>query len=110
MSLRSEIASLARQFSEEDNAAFDLWSWLPSHKAAEKFHGDRAFNFRPSNADVMREAALVFSLAKYTTDDDRASWWKRNKEEADSFFKCPCDEPHEVPHNDDMGEDPGGAP
>lgn len=86
MNLRSEIQRLAHQFDEEDNAAGDLWSWLPSHAAAEKAHGDYASNHRPSIASVMREAAMVIAESRGypPSDADRAEW-----------FRCPCGEEHE---------------
>lgn len=46
--LADEIIRLGREMSEERDAAFDLWSWLPSKKVAEKHHGDYACNFTPS--------------------------------------------------------------
>jgi hypothetical protein len=94
MTLRGEMASLLRNLDAEDNAAFDLWTWLPSYKDATTHHGDYASEHKPSNADILREAALVFSLKKYTEQVDIDSWWSRNKAEADSFFKCQCGEEH----------------
>lgn len=61
MSARDLIAELARQFAAEDNAAFDLWSWLPSHRRASKAHGDYASEYRPSIASLLYEATLVLS-------------------------------------------------
>ena len=58
MNLRDEIKQLAHRFDEEDNAAFDLWTWLPSHKDAVERFGDYASEHMPSTADVMREAAI----------------------------------------------------
>lgn len=84
MSLRSEIQRLASQFADEDEAAFTLWSWLPSHAAAEKHHGDYASEHRPSAADIMREAAKVLAeKAGYPpTDAERAEWFARRCGEA----------------------------
>jgi len=82
---------LADRMDKECAAAFDLWTWLPSHDAAEKAHGAYADNYRPSNADVMREAATVLA---YLLHGDRP-----DAEEC-SYFRCPCDE-HERPESDD---------
>jgi hypothetical protein len=79
MGLKSEIMNLSRQLEEEENAASDLWSWLPSHKAAQACHGDYAHEFCPDNADVMREAAEYFAFL-------------RGYEKARGCFECPCQE------------------
>jgi hypothetical protein len=80
---KSEIMSLARTLEEEDNAAHDLWSWLPSAKAAKACHGDYDSEFRPDNADVMREAAMYLAHLKgYDKSADQREGW----------FECPCQE------------------
>jgi len=45
--LRSLIQNIAHEFDREDNSAFDLWTYLPSYKEAQKYHGDYAANFTP---------------------------------------------------------------
>lgn len=86
MNLRHELGRLAAEFEAENNAAFDLWSWLSSHRVAEKHHGDYAHSVKPPTADIMREAAFVLAeAAGYThTDGERPEW-----------MECPCGEPHE---------------
>ena len=90
--LRDLIQGLARDFDEEDNSAYDLWSWLPSYKIAEKYHGDYAAIFTPSIAAIMEEAALVLSehAGHEPTPAERAE-----------FLKCPCGERCELPKEDE---------
>lgn len=80
---RHAIQQLARQFEAEDNAAFDLWSWLPSHKAAKKAHGDYADEHRPELADLMKEAAMYFAYLK---------GHEHTQAEIEEWFGCPCKE------------------
>jgi hypothetical protein len=104
MTFRGEMASLLRNLDAEDNAAFDLWTWLPSYKDTQAHHGDYTSEHKPSNADILREAALVFSLKKYTEQAEIDSWWARNKAEADSFFKCQCGKEHEALSSKEAGK------
>jgi len=85
MDLKEQIVLLGHKIEEENDAANDLWSWLPSHREAVKFHGDYAHEHRPSNADVMKEAAIVFGKLKHNEliiDGDPT----------EPFFQCPCQE------------------
>ena len=41
------IQDLADQFRRDDEAAADLWSWLPSHYFATQLYGDYACDRRP---------------------------------------------------------------
>lgn len=83
MKFRQEIQELAAQFDEEEDAASDLWSWLPSHKAAEACHGDYAHEFRPSISAIMIEAAMYLAfLTGYDKSEEQKSGW----------FECPCGE------------------
>jgi hypothetical protein len=79
------IMDLARRFECEDEAAHDLWSWLPSEHFAKRGHGDYACNHQPSNAMLMREAGLVFSILRGYTDG-------LDSPEYLDAFKCPCEE------------------
>lgn len=86
MSLRSDIQSLANEFDAEDNAAVDLWSWLPSRKIAEKYHGDCADNVRPSIESLMTEATIVLAeKAGYPPSEETRREWS----------ECPCGEGHD---------------
>lgn len=86
MSLRDEIKRLAHQMEREDNAAHDLWTWLPSYAVATKGHGDYASNHRPSIADVMIEASTFISHGLHPTAEER--------DQAGDIYDCPCGEPH----------------
>jgi len=81
--LRYGIQHLARELEQEDNAAHDLWSWLPTYKAAKACHGDYAFNVTPSVTDIMIEAAKYLSfLNGYDKEEEKKGGW----------FECPCQE------------------
>ncbi len=82
------LRDLLAQMDSEAEAAYDLWSWLPSRKVAERHHGDYASNVQPTVADIMREAALVLAEAAGSKLDPA--------ERADFFEKCPCGEDHET--------------
>jgi hypothetical protein len=87
MGLRDDIQRMAHEFAEEDNASFNLWTWLPSYAAAQKAHGDHASNFTPPIADVMKEACEFISHRLHPTPEERA--------EAGELYECPCGEPHD---------------
>lgn len=84
MALEDQICQLARKIEDEKNAAFDLWTWLPSYKVGQQHHGDHAGNFIPAVADIIREATLVLSQQNgfEVSKEDRKEW----------FEKCPCNE------------------
>ena len=88
MSARSLIISLGRELSEQDNKAFVLWTWLPSHKAAQAAHGDYASEHTPPVCDVLTEAAMFISHGMNPT--------KEQIDAAGDFYRCPCGEPHAV--------------
>lgn len=83
----SELIDLGRQLSEEQDAAFQLWTWLPSHKVAEKNHNDYASEFTPNPKDVMTEAAMYFGHLKHPEIP-------LTPEEKDWFERCSCGEDH----------------
>jgi len=62
--LRGDIQRFAAELGHEDDTAYDLWSRLPSYASAVKHFNDYADEKRPSNADVMTEAAMVFSTLR----------------------------------------------
>jgi hypothetical protein len=85
---RQELIRFAQQLADEDAAAFDMWTWLPSCKVAEKYHGSHSANFRPSNRDVIVEAVLYIAHLKHPHEpltDEQKEWFKR----------CPCGEDHD---------------
>ena len=91
--LASQLIALGQQLSEERDAAHDLWTWLPSHKVAERFHGDYASNNCPSVKDVMVEAAMYIACLKDNTG--RVDRVGHTQEEKEWFERCPCGESHE---------------
>ncbi len=80
------MRDLLSRLDGEAEAAHDLWTWLPSRKVAERFHGDYAGNAQPTVADIMREAALVMAEAAGSKLDPA--------ERAEFLEKCPCGEEH----------------
>ena len=87
MKLADELIRFGQQLAEENSAAHDLWSWLPSYKVAQKHHGDYGTNAQPSNADVMKEAAMYLGHLKRPETP-------LTPEEQDWFTRCPCGEDH----------------
>ena len=90
------LRDLLAQMDGEAEAAYDLWSWLPSRKVAERHHGDYASNVQPTVADIMREAALVLAEAAGSKLDPA--------ERAEFLEKCPCGEEHETAAPTDKAE------
>lgn len=88
MGLRDDIISLAHNLEKERDQASNLWSWLPSHQEAKKYHGEYACEFMPTVSDVMTEATFFISHKLNPTD--------KQIEEAGEFYKCPCGENHEI--------------
>lgn len=86
-SLKENFIALGEVLANEQNKAYDLWTWLPSYQAAQAAHGDRADNYRPSVADILQEATLFISHGLAPAAEQR--------EGAGDFYQCPCGEPHE---------------
>ena len=82
------VMELARTFEDESNAGFDLWTWLPSHKDATKHHGDHADNFKPSTADLLREATIY--IQQLRSELGRGA--PPTEHEVAEWFDCPCGE------------------
>ena len=89
---RDDLIGLGEQLSAENNAAHDLWTWLPSHAVAEKHHEDYADTVCPSNRDVMVEAAMYVAYLKDFLGGDLR---EHTTEENEWFTRCPCGEDHE---------------
>lgn len=79
----SDFARLGEEIADAENAASDLWTWLPSHEVTTKHHGDYASEFRPSTADVMKEAAMYFAHLKRTEVPPTTK-------EREWFTRCAC--------------------
>lgn len=69
--IRSEFRALAERFDEEDNAAFDLWTWLPCYIVATELWGDCAPEVMPSTAWVMKEASTLICALFDELGDER---------------------------------------
>ena len=85
MKMKIDLIQFGQQLAEENDAAADLWTWLPSHAVAEARHGDYASNYCPSNREVMLEAAMYLSHLKHPEV-------ALNPEEQEWFTRCPCGE------------------
>jgi len=83
---RRVIQELGKELETEDNAAFDLWTWLPSYRAAKQHHGGYATEFLPSVTDIMREAATYIPLMDSDIMEDMMT--------VVELGKCPCGEDH----------------
>lgn len=97
MNARSMIHELARQFTAESDAAFDLWSWLPTYRRAVKEHRDYAGEYIPSIASVMTEAAVVLSCIRDSLGKPEAEPYGLTPEQEASIlagFECGCGEAH----------------
>lgn len=90
---KQDLIQLLRQLEDEENSADQLWTWLPSHAAAERHHGDYASEHRPSVSDVLTEAAMYFARLK---EPDRPL----TLEESEWFESCPCGESHDSEKSD----------
>lgn len=80
---RQIIIRLGHELAEQDGAAHDLWTWLPSYRAAQAAHGDHAGNHRPSAADVMKEAAAYLGHQMAPTPEQIRG---------EELYQCPCGE------------------
>jgi hypothetical protein len=86
--VKIDLIRLGEQLAAENDAAHDLWSWLPSHTIAVKHHGDYGSEHCPSNQDVMKEAAMYLGHLKHPEI-------ALTPEEQEWFTRCPCGEDHE---------------
>lgn len=82
--IRDEIIKLGDNLARERNEAFDLWTWLPSYKAARAYHGDYACELMPSVKDIMHEASLFIGHGCNPN--------KQEIELAIDYYCCPCDD------------------
>jgi hypothetical protein len=80
--IRQAITELGTVLTEQENKASDLWSWLPSYRAASRAHGDRASDFRPSVIGVMIEAAAYISHGLQPTQEQL--------KDPSGPYGCPC--------------------
>lgn len=79
---------LGEELAEENDAARDLWTWLPSYAVTVKHHGDQASVHCPSNRDVMKEAAM------YLGQHLKHPKTPLTREEQVWFTSCACGDAH----------------
>jgi hypothetical protein len=98
MNAAEAIIALGNELSEQKNAAFDLWTWLPSYKVAQKHHGDYADNETPSVKDILVEAAMYIAAVKDPSSPHGPKTAEvlrtNNIEETEWFERCPCGKDH----------------
>lgn len=88
MSNINSVINLGEELRKIQNAASDLWTWLPSRKECAKHHKFHEHDFIPSIETIIREACAHFSELK------------TNFKEDPDWFKCPCGEDHETEESD----------
>jgi hypothetical protein len=78
---QAALIAFGRSIEACQDAGFDLWTWLPSYRAAKAAHGDYASEHQPPTERLLQEAAVVLArLSGYVvSDDDEAS-----------LLACPC--------------------
>lgn len=82
MNLESEIVSFAHKLERRQDAAYDLWTWLPSYKKAQACLGDYAVNVRPDMALIMQEALQFIA--------DKCSPCQEDLDNPEFIYSCPC--------------------
>jgi len=81
-SVRDSFISLGETLADEKNKAYNLWTQLPSYRAAINSHGDNASDKMPSVADAISESSLYISHRLSPTEEEIA--------EAGDLYECPC--------------------
>jgi hypothetical protein len=81
MSFESELTNFVHQVEKSNDAAYDLWTWLPSYRKAKKCLGDYSCNVRPTNSEVMKEAC-DFIADNCNPDAERLN--------SHYLYQCPC--------------------
>lgn len=82
MSFESELLSFAHKIEKSNDAANDLWTWLPSYRKAKKCLGDYVCEVRPNNTEIMKEAC-DFIADSCNPDAERL--------ESHYLYQCSCD-------------------
>ena len=57
-SIVDKLIRFGEELAETKSSAYDLWTWLPSHREAKKHHGDYACEFTPPIQTVMIETRV----------------------------------------------------
>lgn len=82
MTFLSELTHFVHQQERARDRAFDLWTWLPSSKKAQKCLGDYYSEMMPDMAEIMEEATL-FIASKCNPEPYEL--------EENTIYQCPCD-------------------
>ena len=78
MSFEGDLIRFANLLEERQDRAYDLWSWLPSCKAAQECLGDYFIQVKPEMASIMEEACYYIGDLKAGRPLDN------------EIYKCPC--------------------
>lgn len=81
MSFETELSNFVHTLERSNDAAHDLWTWLPSYRKAKKCMGDYAANVKPNNAEIMKEACDFISDG-CNPNEDRLT--------THDLYQCPC--------------------
>lgn len=76
-----DIIRFAAELQQNNDASFDLWTWLPSYKKAEECLGDYYSDVQPSIHDVMREATTYIGHKCNPTQEQLDKEYE---------YQCPC--------------------
>lgn len=90
MGILEEFEKIIEEKRSNKDAAFQLWTWLPSYKDAQKHHGDYASEFTPCAHDVMIEACMFIAKGLNVTEQDI--------KDAGEWFVCSCGQDHGEPN------------
>lgn len=82
------IIQLGRTLEKQHNAAFDMWTWLPSYRQAVAGHGDYASVEMPPIEDIITEATIFI---RDGAPKEITPMMYRN---SGGLYKCPCGEDH----------------
>lgn len=87
-SIVDKLIRFGEELTEMKSSAYDLWTWLPSHREAKKHHGDYACEFTPPIQTVMIEASIYIGHGLNPSAEELAQ---------NEFYQCPCGEDHNDP-------------
>jgi hypothetical protein len=80
MRFLTELSNFVHQLEGTEDAASDLWTWLPSYKKAQDCLGDYAHNVKPLVKDIILEANHFISHKCGPTEEQLKDWQ----------YVCPC--------------------
>ena len=60
--IKSGLIALVKEWERNDEAFFNIWTYLPSQEAASKHFGDYSFEQQPKKHDLLEEARLLIVL------------------------------------------------